>query len=121
MFTQLNPPLPLHVLGKGAGHAIGVIDYGVEHHLVWVTAIVETGEIWCAPNPRVRMQSNWTMGRDTSPAVAREREQHQASAGRWVGFGAGCGAGALCRLRPGHAARSAPRLNASAQPEHRSN
>ena len=73
MFTQLNPPLPLHVLGKGSGHAIGMIDYGAEHHLVWVTAIAETGEIWCAPNPQVRMQSNWTLGRDASPAVKAER------------------------------------------------
>jgi len=64
MFTQLNPPVPLSVLGKGKGQAIAVIDYGPEHHLVWVTAIDETGEIWCAPNPKVRMQSNWTLGRN---------------------------------------------------------
>lgn len=75
MFTQLNPSIPLHVLDKGAGQAIAVIDYGPEHHLVWVTAIDATGEIWCAPNPRVRMQSNWTLGRGTSPAVERERER----------------------------------------------
>lgn len=41
---------------------MGVIDYGQEHNLIWVTAISETGEIWCAPNPKVRMQTNWTMG-----------------------------------------------------------
>ena len=63
MFTQLNPPLPLHVIGKGTGSAVAVIDYGQEHHLIWVTAIDDTGEIWCAPNPQVRVQSNWTMGR----------------------------------------------------------
>lgn len=27
-----------------------------------------TGEIWCAPNPLVRVQGNWTMGRE-KPAV----------------------------------------------------
>ncbi len=63
MFTQLNPPLPLLVIDKGKGIAIAVIDYGPEHNLIWVTAIDETGEIWCAPNPKVRMQKNWTMGR----------------------------------------------------------
>ncbi|WP_136161710.1 hypothetical protein [Sphingomonas flavalba] len=63
MFTQLNPSIPLHVQGKGDGLAIGVIDYGEEHNLIWVTAINETGEIWCAPNPIVRMKANWTMGR----------------------------------------------------------
>lgn len=68
-FTQLDPPLPVHILDKGPGFAIAVIDYGQEHNLIWVTAIDETGEIWCAPNPRVRMQANWTMGRRKSPAI----------------------------------------------------
>ena len=63
MFVQLNPPLPVTVEGKGAGYAIAVIDYGQEHNLIWVTAISSTGEIWCAPNPRVRLQPNWTMSR----------------------------------------------------------
>lgn len=67
---QLDPPLPVHVLDKGAGYAFAVIDYGQEHNLIWVTAINETGEIWCAPNPRVRMQANWTMGRKKPAAIA---------------------------------------------------
>lgn len=63
MFVQLDPPLPLYVADKGNGYAIGVIDYGQEHDLIWVTAIDATGEIWCAPNPVVRFRSNWTVGR----------------------------------------------------------
>ena len=51
----------------GPGFAFAVIDYGQEHNLIWVTAITETGEIWCAPNPVGRMQANWTLGRP-SPA-----------------------------------------------------
>jgi hypothetical protein len=70
MFTQLNPQIPVHVLGKGDGCAFAVIDYGQEHNLIWVTAIDATGEIWCAPNPKVRMQQNWTMGRKESPLAA---------------------------------------------------
>lgn len=62
-FTQLDPPIPLEVIDKGKGLAIGMIDYGPEHNLIWVTAIDATGEIWCAPNPKVRMQQNWTLGR----------------------------------------------------------
>lgn len=62
-FTQLDPPIPIDVIDKGKGLAIGMIDYGPEHNLIWVTAIDATGEIWCAPNPKVRMQQNWTMGR----------------------------------------------------------
>lgn len=74
MFTQLDPPLPLHVLGKGDGYALAVIDYGQEHNLLWVTAIDATGEIWCAPNPTVRMQANWSMGRPASLAVRTSKE-----------------------------------------------
>jgi len=70
-FTQLNPPLPLEVIDKGKGMAIGMIDYGPEHNLIWVTAIDDTGEIWCAPNPKVRMQQNWTMGRG-KPVLAND-------------------------------------------------
>lgn len=66
MFVQLNPPLPVTVEEKGAGYAIAVIDYGQEHNLIWVTAISATGEIWCAPNPRVRLHANWTMNRTAS-------------------------------------------------------
>ena len=62
-FTQLDPPLPIHVIGKGAGYALAVIDYGQEHNLIWVTGLSESGEIWCAPNPLVRLQANWSMGR----------------------------------------------------------
>lgn len=73
MFTQLNPTIPLHVLGKGDGYAIGMIDYGQEHNLIWVTAIDATGEIWCAPNSKVRLGRNWTMGRAENPLVARDK------------------------------------------------
>lgn len=62
-FSQLNPPLPVYVIDKGKGLAHGVIDYGPEHNLIWVTAIDATSEIWCAPNTKVRMQKNWTMER----------------------------------------------------------
>ncbi len=62
-FHQLNPPLPVFAIEKGKGIAHAVIDYGPEHNLLWVTAIDETGEIWCVPNPQIRMQRNWTMGR----------------------------------------------------------
>ncbi|OYY71649.1 hypothetical protein [Sphingomonas sp. 28-63-12] len=71
-FQQLDPTIPVIVLDKGPGFAFAVIDYGQEHNLIWVTAIDETGEIWCAPNPQVRLQGNWTMGR-ARPAGAANR------------------------------------------------
>ena len=69
MFTQLDPSLPVTVEGKGKGYAFAVIDYGQEHHLIWVVALDDTGEIWSAPNPLVRMSPNWTMGRKAAPAA----------------------------------------------------
>ena len=56
-FTQLDPPLPVHVEGKGKGYALAVIDYGQEHNLIWVTGLSDSGEIWCAPNPLVSSTS----------------------------------------------------------------
>jgi hypothetical protein len=63
MFTQLSPTIPVIVEDKGPGYAIGVIDYGQEHHLLWVVVLDNAGEIWTTPNPKVRVQKNWTMGR----------------------------------------------------------
>lgn len=77
-FTQLQSPIPLFVLGKGKGMAMAVIDYGPEHNLIWVTAIDDTGEIWCAPNSLVRMQANWTSGRGRSQAEEMARDCVQA-------------------------------------------
>ena len=48
--------------------AFAVIDYGEEHNLIWVVTLDDSGEIWCSPNPKVRMRANWTMGR-TAPQV----------------------------------------------------
>ena len=73
-FTQLNPALPVTVEDKGPGYAFAVIDYGQEHNLIWVVALNDSGEIWCSPNPKVRMQNNWTMGRKGPPAVAMAAE-----------------------------------------------
>ena len=70
-FTQLASPIPVLVLEKGSGLAFAVIDYGPEHNLIWVTALDDSGEIWCAPNPKVRFQANWTMGRSGGD-VARD-------------------------------------------------
>jgi hypothetical protein len=59
---QLNPSIPM-TCHKGDGYAIALVDYSEEHHLYWVIALNETGEIWMLPNPQVRMQKNITMGR----------------------------------------------------------
>ena len=63
MIVQLNPSLPLTVEGRDGGLASAMIDYGREYNILWVTALDANGEIWCAPNPKVRVQKNWSMGR----------------------------------------------------------
>jgi len=80
-FSQLDPTLPMTVEGKGPGYALAVIDYGPEHHLIWVVAIDATGEIWSAPNPTVRMQSNWTMGRASRAPDAPRLHPRPAASG----------------------------------------
>jgi hypothetical protein len=62
MLTQLKPTIPMYVEGKGKGYAFAVIDYGQEHHLIWVIGF-DSGEVWSVPNPEVRLQKNWTMQR----------------------------------------------------------
>ncbi|WJY17811.1 hypothetical protein QQS45_09185 [Alteriqipengyuania flavescens] len=77
MFTQLVTPLPVHVIDRGPGLAFAVIDYGIEHNLIWVTALDATGEIWCAPNPKVRVADNWTAGRTREPEASARRQKSQ--------------------------------------------
>ena len=61
---QLNPPIPLDT-PKGSGLAWLVIDYGVEHNLMWTVAIDSTGEMWTFSNKDVRAQKNVSFGRVT--------------------------------------------------------
>ena len=64
MLTQLNPPIPVHIVDKGnavAPHL--VIDYGLEHDLIWVVFLDANGESWAVKNPDVRARWNETAGR----------------------------------------------------------
>lgn len=62
MLLQLNPPIPVDTpKGKALAHCL--IDYGIEHDLMWVCFIDSTGECWTFPNPQIRAQKNMTYGR----------------------------------------------------------
>ena len=64
MLLQLDPPLPVFIPDRqqtGLAHIL--IDYGPEHHLCWVIALDQGGEIWTVRNQDVRLQKNFTMGR----------------------------------------------------------
>ena len=62
MMKQLSPPIPVDT-PKGKALCIGWIDYGPEHHLIWICFQNDTRECWCWNNPDIRAQSNPTMGR----------------------------------------------------------
>jgi len=53
----------MHVIDRGPGVAVAVIDYGPDFELLWGVALDEGGEIWWTPNPRVRLKANYSMGR----------------------------------------------------------
>ena len=72
-FNQLNPSIPLDT-PKGAGIAIACIDYGPEHHLMWVVIQDETGEIWTWENPFVRGTKSITLGRIVDNKHLRKEE-----------------------------------------------
>lgn len=61
MILQLDPPIWLQTAqGRALAHAL--IDYGPDHHLLWVCFLQETGECWTVPNPEVRYDRNPTLG-----------------------------------------------------------
>lgn len=70
MITELKKPFPVTVTShdnkKGLAHWI--MDIGIEHHVIWGVVFDEGGEIWWIPNPEIRAQTNWTMGRGRKAA-----------------------------------------------------
>ena len=60
MIHRLAPTIPL-LTPKGAASAHLVIDYGEEHHLLWVCFIDATGECWTFRNSEVKLAPNETM------------------------------------------------------------
>lgn len=62
MMLQLDPPLWL-TTPKGLGLAHVLIDGGLEHDLLWVCFINDTGEVWTFSNENVRAAKNITIGR----------------------------------------------------------
>lgn len=59
------PHYPVIVTDKdnATGYAILVSDYGPEANKIWTVVLDETGEVWDVPNPHIRFQWNWTLGR----------------------------------------------------------
>lgn len=62
MITRVDPPLPL-ITPKGKALAHFIIDYGIEHDLLWVCFQNDTGECWTWKNSEIKADKNITMGR----------------------------------------------------------
>jgi hypothetical protein len=66
--TQLNPSIPVYVVEQlagfptGTGQAVGWIDYGQEHHVLWGVAYDDGGAVFWVPNPFIRLQFNLSAG-----------------------------------------------------------
>lgn len=73
MITRIDPPLPLKT-PKGKALAYFMIDYGIDHDLMWVCFQNDTGECWTWKNSDIRADDNITIGRlnDSIPVYKME-------------------------------------------------
>ena len=62
MIIRIDPALPI-VTPKGKALAHFLIDYGIDHDLIWVCFQNDTGECWSWKNKEIRATENITMGR----------------------------------------------------------
>jgi len=68
LILQLDPTIPLETnLGKGFAHFL--MDAGQEHTSLFGVFIDKTGEFWWVDQRFVRVQHNWTMGRQESSQI----------------------------------------------------
>lgn len=66
IIQRIDPSMPV-LTPKGPANAHFLLDYSEDHHLFWVCAIRETGEMWTFPNYDIRAQANPTLGRENIP------------------------------------------------------
>lgn len=83
--TQLNPTIPLRS-DKASGECIAVIDYSIEHDLMWVVIDDATGQVWTVPNKDVRAYANYSAGRNLKPEPAKDDAAAvlKAFAAQWI-------------------------------------
>ena len=74
MITRIDPPLPI-ITPKGKALAHFLIDYGIEHDLIWVCFQNDTGECWSWKNIDIRASENITMGRPNDRISKSEMEK----------------------------------------------
>jgi hypothetical protein len=75
MLLQLNPTIPV-ITPKGRALAHLLMDYGEEHHLMWIVFQDDTGECWTWPNPDIRIQNNVTFNRNVDRHLTTPKLPH---------------------------------------------
>lgn len=71
MIQQLHTPLFLYT-PKGKALCHFVIDYGIEHDLLWVCFLQDSGECWTFSNKDVKSDVNITIGRKYAATTPHE-------------------------------------------------
>ncbi len=64
--TQLEPPIAVEVIGKGPALAVGAVDQGPGHELVWVVIAKDGGAITCEPISNLRGTGVYVTGQQTA-------------------------------------------------------
>lgn len=70
---QLDPPLPVIITAKTLpdgvtsalkrGWCYAWKDVGIDSHRLWIVALDDTGEVVDVPQPEIKLDPNWSMGR----------------------------------------------------------
>ena len=76
MIIQLQSPLPFDT-PKGKAWAHFLIDYGMEHDLLWVCFQNDTGECWTWNNKDIRIEKNITYNRLIGGSNAQTKNEHR--------------------------------------------
>ena len=73
MTFRLDPPIPVAITAKSLpegvkaasprGWAYAWKDVGVDGHRLWVVVLDKTGEVVDVPQPEIRVDMNWSLGR----------------------------------------------------------
>lgn len=67
-FLQLEPPIPVYLVGEGNVLAYFIRDYGIDHDDYW-TVVNSKGEFRTVSNKLIRAVNNETLGRIASRSI----------------------------------------------------
>lgn len=68
LLLQLNPPLPLQTVEGDKGWAYLALDYGPEWLTYFLFGRRQDGQLWWMSQASLRLQDNWSLGRDSPPS-----------------------------------------------------